>query len=142
MRASSLYRKKIRLIHQPHHPEMALTERLFYCNGIPINIRRKPIAHRIVKSFFQSRGHRLKKEDLIIATSSKLKSNLSNCSERFLWSKAQAVNRLMSRLRLVFNQSFQTVVPPGFHWFYYDTKSDTWLLYKLPSEGADGKLYA
>lgn len=142
MQHLSLYSNRTHTSATPFHPRMELVGWTFHCNGHAIYLGRKPIASKIVRAFLSQKNRCLSKYDLITAVMNPSSPSIEDRTANFVWSKGQSLNRIMSRMRNDFTQSFQMVVPSGFHWFHYDAASDEWLLYKLPSEGANRKLYA
>ncbi|MCX6118022.1 MAG: hypothetical protein NT027_10805 [Proteobacteria bacterium] len=124
------------------HPKVALENRKFVCNGKAVDIGRKPTASRLLKAFIQTHGHALNKGQIMEAMGGESLMELQGRSKRFLSCKSQSLNRLISRLRSDFRILFRSYAPEGIQWFYYDQVESIWLLYKLPGEGANRKLYA
>lgn len=125
--------------HTQIHPKVSFSNRRFHCNGYQVALGRKPKSCRVVQA--------LMNDPCMSATRSRLMSLLfgdvsESQSPSSLWIQSQSLTRLMCRLRSEFEAKFCDAVPRGTVWFYYDNKSHEWVLYKLPSECADGKLRA
>lgn len=138
----SYYRKKARVSSSQIHPVMELHSRRFHCNGQLLNFDRKPLSSKIIAAFMQKSDLCIHKDELVkIMVEGSSKASARRL-EQYAWTRGQSLNRLMSRLRIEFEHRFQGVTPNGIYWFHYDPRTSMWLLYKLPGEGANGKLYA
>ncbi|MCX6125013.1 MAG: hypothetical protein NTV34_09750 [Proteobacteria bacterium] len=140
--SESYYKRRVRVSSSQIHPLMELHGRRFHCNGEFLSLDRKPLASRIVTAFMQERELSVSKGTLVNIMTKGSHEGAVRRTEQYEWTRGQSLNRLMSRLRLEFEKKFQAVVCPGIHWFHFDSQADQWLLYKLPGEGANGKLYA
>lgn len=134
-------RRNTRLTSLQIHPKMELHGKNLRCNGVGLNLGRKPLASKIVFAFMQDARQPLSKLALVrmITPSSLIKSMTT---PRALRSREQSLARLLSRLRAEFKLKFQGVVPEGTHWFHFASHKNSWLLYKLPGEGPDGEFYS
>ena len=134
-------RRKTRLTSLQVHPKMELHDKKFHCNGVRLNLARKPLASKIVNAFMQDAKQALSK-DVLVRTITPLAVRDIPPSPRFRKSKEQSLARLLSRLRAEFSQKFQGVVPIGTYWFHFASTKKSWVLYKLPGEGPDGEFYS
>lgn len=140
--SDSLYRRRVRVSSSQIHPRMELHGRKFHCNGHFLNLQRKPLSSKVIEAFMRERELSVHRDDLVRIMTEDGDKGSDRRRSQYVWTRGQSLNRLMSRLRIEFDHRFQNVVPGGIHWFHYDSSTCTWLLYKLPGEGANGKLYA
>jgi len=138
----SYYKKRVRVSSSQVHPVMELHGRRFHCNGQLLSLDRKPLASKIIAAFMQKADLSLHKDELLQIMVEGSSKAANRRFEQYSWTRGQSLNRLMSRLRIEFAHRFQGVTPQKVYWFHYDSLASRWLLYKLPGEGADGKLYA
>lgn len=132
--------RKTRLTSIQLHPKMELHGKRFHCNGVRLSLARKPLASKIITAFMRDTRRAMTREALVQMITPPSHKN-SSTSDRCIRSREQCLNRLLSRLRIEFRQKFQGVVPEGTYWFHYTPHKSSWLLYKLPGEGADGQFY-
>lgn len=133
-------RRKTRLTSLQVHPKMELHDKKFHCNGVRLNLARKPLASKIVNAFMQDSRQALSKDMLVRSITPASARDLTP-SPRSKRSREQSLARLLSRLRAEFSHKFQGVVPHGIHWFHFASTKKSWVLYKLPGEGPDGEFY-
>lgn len=136
------YRRRVRVSSSQLHPIMEMHGKRFHCNGQLINLERKPLSSKIIARFMEEKDLTIPKDELVKVMTGGNSKGAQRRSAQYEWTRGQSLNRLMSRLRIEFESKFQGVVPAGLHWFHYDNRCGLWLLYKLPGEGANGKLYA
>ena len=134
-------RRNTRLTSLQVHPKMELHGKNFHCNGVGLNLKRKPLASKVISAFMQDARQPMSKATLVrmIAPNCLLEGSLS---PRVVRCREQSLARLLSRLRAEFRLKFQGVVPEGTHWFHFAPLKNSWLLYKLPGEGPDGEFYS
>jgi hypothetical protein len=109
-------------------PEVRLVGRVVYCNGHTLNLCRKPVAARLVQTFFDERN--LSKRVLVGAQVGNNENILE--IDRLTHFRSQTINRLISRIRVDFDEAFGEVVPAGTRWFHYDQTTRQWSLCHVP----------
>ena len=122
------------------HPRITLKMPMFYCNGVALDLSRKPLAAKAIQAFTSSSNGVLHREELLAALNAR--PARARSSKRLLAARLNSLSRMMCRLRFEFSNHFYSVIPNGVHWFYYDVSSESWVFYKLAGEGYDGEFYA
>ena len=122
------------------HPRVALKMPMFYCNGVALDLSRKPVAAKAIKAFIASSKGVLHRDELLAVVSPRLPHGKS--TKRYSAARLNCLSRMMCRLRFEFSNHFYSVIPNGVHWFYYDITTESWVFYKLAGEGYDGEFYA
>jgi hypothetical protein len=121
-------------------PKIELSGMNVICNGRKLNLARKSRAYRIIRAFFTNDKPTYSADQLIFTLCKEEGLPMSNNS-KLKQCRRTSLIRMLSRMREEFQNTFQTVVPNGTSWFYYDRPKKHWVLFKMPSTGADGQLY-
>lgn len=121
-------------------PQVELKGTNVIVNGKRLSLSRKARAFRVVKAFFSNKRPSLSAGEILdhLNQEEGLPISLSTRARKY---QHGALVRMVSRIRDDFNNSFQEMIPPGLAWFHYDRNKNHWVLFKMPSQGADGLIY-
>lgn len=121
-------------------PKVELSGMNVVVNGKRHSLSRKGRSYRVVRAFFANVKPSMSSSELIDVLDQE-EGLPRRLSVRAKASQHTALVRLLSRIREEFNDSFKNMTPNGTSWFHYDRAKNTWVLFKMPSTGADGLLY-
>ena len=121
-------------------PQVELKGTNVIVNGKRLSLSRKARAFRVVKAFFSNKRPSLSAGEILdhLNHEEGLPIGISSRARKY---QHGALVRMVSRIRDDFNKSFQEMMPPGLAWFHYDRNKNHWVLFKMPSQGADGLTY-
>jgi len=125
---------------KPTMPIVELAGMNVIVNGRRLNMARKSRAFRVVKAFFSNSKPSLSAVEILDSLNREegLPITLSTRAKRY---QHGALVRMVSRIRDDFNENFSALMPEGLSWFHYDRNKNHWVLFKMPSQGADGLTY-
>lgn len=121
-------------------PKVELAGMNVVVNGKKHSLSRKGTAYRVIRAFFSAKKPAMTSHELIDVLESE-EGLPTNISLRAKASRHSALVRMMSRIREEFNRTFESATPQGMSWFHYDRSKSQWVLFKMPSTGADGLVY-
>jgi hypothetical protein len=121
-------------------PKVELSGMSVIVNGQRLSLSRKARAYRVIRAFFANAKPALSAEELLAVLNREEGLPLAR-SPRAKQSQHGALVRLFSRMREEFEETFRTKTPSGTTWFHYDRLKNHWVLFKMPSTGADGLTY-
>jgi hypothetical protein len=124
----------------PDLPQVELKGGSVIVNGKRLSLSRKARALRVVKTFFSNTKPSLSADEILDSLNREDGLPLG-VSERARKYQHGALVRMVSRLRDEFNRTFNEILPSGLSWFHYDRSKNHWVLFKMPSTGADGLTY-
>jgi hypothetical protein len=124
----------------PDLPQVELKGANVVVNGKRLSLSRKARALRVVKAFFVNSKPSLSAGEIldVLNREDGLPAGVSPRARKY---QHGALVRMVSRIRDDFNQAFNELMPPGLSWFHYDRTKNHWVLFKMPSQGADGLTY-
>jgi len=124
----------------PDLPQVELKGANVVVNGKRLSLSRKARALRVVKAFFANSKPSLSAGEIldVLNREDGLPAGVSPRARKY---QHGALVRMVSRIRDDFNQAFNELMPPGLSWFHYDRTKNHWVLFKMPSQGADGLTY-
>lgn len=125
---------------EAQRPQVELKGANVVVNGKRLSLSRKARALRVVKAFFGNTKPSLSAGE-ILDVLNREDGVPTGVSSRARKSQHGALVRMVSRIRDDFNKAFSDLIPPGTSWFHYDRAKNHWVLYKMPSQGADGLTY-
>ena len=109
-------------------------------NGKRLSLTKRAKAFRIIRAFFARPSPAITTQELIeiLGEEEGLPRRLS---ARARQAQHSAVVRMFSRMRTEFERAFKAWTPDRTTWFHYDKDRGHWVLFKMPSTGADGLFY-
>jgi hypothetical protein len=127
-------------IYSTDLPQVELKGARVVVNGKRLSLSRKARALRVVKAFFANPKPSLSAGEIldVLNREDGLPVGVSPRARKY---QHGALVRMVSRIRDDFNQAFNELMPPGLSWFHYDRTKNHWVLFKMPSQGADGLTY-
>jgi hypothetical protein len=121
-------------------PNVSLAGLHVVVNGRRLSLSRKARAYRVIRAFFASEKPAFTTTELISILEAE-EGLPRRWSEQAQKSKHAALVRMFSRMREEFSKAFDVGTPLGFTWFHFDREKNHWVLFKMPSTGADGMSY-
>ena len=121
-------------------PNVVLSGLNVVVNGRRLSLSRKARAYRVIRAFFASERPAFTTAQLITILEAE-EGIPRRASEQAQKSKHAALVRMFSRMREEFAKAFDVGTPLGFTWFHFDREKNHWVLFKMPSTGADGMSY-
>jgi hypothetical protein len=121
-------------------PNVALAGLHVVVNGRRLSLSRKARAYRVIRAFFANEKPAFTTTELINILEAE-EGIPRRSSEQAQKSKHAALVRMFSRMREEFTIAFSAGTPLGFTWFHFDRDKNHWVLFKMPSTGADGMSY-
>lgn len=121
-------------------PQVELKGANVVVNGKRLSLSRKARALRVVKAFFANPKPSLSAGEIldVLNREDGVPSGVSPRARKY---QHGALVRMVSRIRDDFNHAFHELIPAGLSWFHYDRAKNHWVLFKMPSQGADGLTY-
>ena len=121
-------------------PKVELKGMHIVVNGKKLSLTHKAKAFRIIRAFFARPSPTLTTNELIqiLHDEEGLPRRLSRRAKQCQHS---ALVRMFSRMREDFEDAFRLLTPERTTWFHYDRDRKHWVLFKMPSTGADGLFY-
>ena len=111
-------------------PEVRLSGRSLYVNGIYISLAGRPLTFRLLDAFFASQDSKLEREIVMHAVYGE--GDMKTYSERLSQANECNLNKLISRTRHFIKESLSTTPwSTRIDWFVYDHTEKKWNLFIL-----------
>ncbi len=137
---SSIVRSPQTLTHVAALPRVELAGMHIVVNGKKLSLTRKAKAFRIIRAFFARPSPAMTTRELIQILDEE-EGIPRRLSIRGKQAQHTALVRMFSRMREDFEDAFRQLTPERTTWFHYDKDRKHWVLFKMPSTGADGLFY-
>lgn len=110
-------------------PRITIANKNLSCNGVDLDLHRKPLTLKLFQIFLSDHSDHWERDQLVKALYSHI--NWDSSSRRMKTTMRQNTVKLISRSRLLAEQTFNAAGLNWLEWFNYNAEAGTWSLYRI-----------